>query len=125
LKPNAPVKLEDFIEVEKRKDWLLNKGMKVFSLYDSRSPPFILDVFAEIPFDFDEVYEKRKKIEFEGTVIPVVPIKELIEMKKKTDCLQERADVFYLKRIVQDWKDDLMKKEKGLFGVRWMMDNRQ
>jgi hypothetical protein len=36
------VKLEDFAEEEKRKGWINHKGMKVFSLYDSRNPFFII-----------------------------------------------------------------------------------
>jgi len=106
LKPKAPVKLEDFIDEGKRRDWLINKGMRVFSLYDLKNPFFILDVFVEIPFDFDEVYKRRKRIGFENTIIPVLPIKELIEMKEQTGRPQDRADVFYLKRIMEDWKDE-------------------
>jgi len=106
LKPKIPVKLEDFTEEEKRKGWINDKGMKVFSLYDSRNPFFTLDAFVEIPFDFDEVYKKRKKMRFENTSIPVVPIKELIEMKQMTKRPQDKADVYYLRRIIKDWKDE-------------------
>jgi len=106
LRPKVPVRPEDFIDEGKRKHWLTNKGMRVFSLYDPKNPFFILDVFVEIPFDFDGVYKRRKKIRFENTIIPVVPIKELIQMKQQTSRPQDRADVFYLKRIMEDWKDE-------------------
>ena len=71
LKPKLPVKLEEFVDADKRKEWVENKGMTVFSLYDARNPFFLLDVFVETPFDFDEVHKQRKKIKFEDTVIPV------------------------------------------------------
>lgn len=106
LKPKVPVKIEDFISPGKRKEWIINKGMTVFSLYDPKNPFFLLDIFVEIPFDFDEVYKQRKKIKFEETIIPVVPMKELIEMKEKSDRPQDRADVFYLKKILEGWKDE-------------------
>ncbi len=106
LKPNAPVKLEDFINEQKRKSWIKDKGMKVFSLFDSENHFFLLDIFVQIPFDFNEVYRKRKRIRFEDTIIPVVPINELIKMKESSDRPQDRADIFYLKKIMEEWKDE-------------------
>jgi len=44
---------------------------------------------------------------FEGkTIIPVVPIKYLIEMKEKVGRPQDIADVFYLKKIEKEWRDE-------------------
>jgi len=106
LKPKTPVKLEDFTDPEKRKSWRINKGMMVFSLYDPRNPFFLIDIFTEIPFDFDEVYRQRNRIRFENIVIPVVPIKKLIAMKEESDRPQDRADVFYLRKIMNGWKDE-------------------
>ena len=99
LKPKVPVTLDDFADSEKRKSWIEDKGMMVFSLYDTKNPFFLIDIFVEVPFDFDEVYKQRKRIKFEDTIIPVVPIKTLIEMKKKSGRPQDRADVFYLKNF--------------------------
>ena len=106
LRPKIPVKLEDFIDPEKRKSWRMDKGMMVFSLYDPKNPFFLIDIFTEMLFDFDAVYKQRKKIKFENIIIPVVPIKELIAMKEKSDRPQDRADVFYLKKIMNGWKDE-------------------
>jgi hypothetical protein len=106
LRPKIPVKLEDFIDPKKRKSWRMDKGMMVFSLYDPKNPFFLIDIFTEMPFDFDAVYKQRKKIKFENIFIPVVPIKELIGMKERSGRPQDRADVFYLKRIVNEWTDD-------------------
>lgn len=106
LKPKNPVKLEDFIDPKKRKSWRMDKAMLVFSLYDPKNPFLLIDIFTEIPFDFGAVYEQRKRIKFEDTFIPVVPIKKLIAMKEKSARPQDRADVFYLKKIVGEWKDE-------------------
>ena len=78
----------------------------VFTVYDDENPFFLIDIFVEIPFDFETVYEKRKKIEFEDTVIPVVPIVDLIAMKEKSARPQDKADIFYLKKILEEWGDD-------------------
>jgi hypothetical protein len=106
LKPKLPLPLDDLIDGEKRRSCAVDKNMVVFSLYDARNPFFLLDIFVEEPFNFDEVYEERKKIEFENTVIPLVPIEALIAMKEKSDRPQDKADVFYLKKIAGDWRDE-------------------
>lgn len=106
LKPKIPVTLEDFVDEDKRKEWIITKGMTVFSLFDPKNPFFLLDIFVEEPFDFHEVYKQRKKIRFEDTVISVVPIEDLIKMKKKSNRPQDRADIFYLTKIMKEWKDE-------------------
>ncbi len=109
LKPKIPVKLHDFIAPEKRKSWRMDKGMLVFSLYDPKNPFFLIDIFTEMPFDFNTVYKLRKKMKFENIIIPVVPIKELITMKEKSGRPQDRADVFYLKKIMHEWTNEKKK----------------
>jgi hypothetical protein len=106
LKPKIPVLLDDFANAEKRKAWIHQKGMMVFTVYDVDNPFFLIDIFVEAPFDFDEVFQKRKKIQFEDTVIPVVPIMDLIGMKETSGRPQDKADVFYLKKITEEWSDD-------------------
>ncbi|MGB6281901.1 MAG: hypothetical protein WBG91_16945 [Syntrophobacteria bacterium] len=106
LQPRLPLALDDLIDGEKRKSWIVDKDMVVYSLYDAKNPFFLLDIFVQEPFHFEEVYEKRKKIEFENTVIPLVPIKALIAMKENSDRPQDKADVFYLKKIAEVWQHE-------------------
>jgi hypothetical protein len=99
LKPKLPLKLEDLMIEEKRLEWKQKRNMVVFSLFDPKSPFFLLDVFVDIPFDFDTVYNKREKIKAGNVVIPVIPITYLIRMKEKTGRPQDRSDVYHLKKI--------------------------
>jgi hypothetical protein len=105
MKPKMPVKLEDFVDSKKRQKWITTKGMKVFSLYDPRNPFFLMDVFTEVSFDFNEVYRQRKKIRLEDTLINLVPITILIEMKEGTGRPQDQADVFHLRKIAERLDD--------------------
>jgi hypothetical protein len=106
LKPKLPVKIEDIVDEKKRMKWITEKKMKVFSLYDTKNSFFLLDIFVDVPFDFDEVYKRRKKVRFENTIVSVVPIEELINMKKKSNRPQDKADIFYLEKILKGWKDE-------------------
>jgi len=103
LKPKAPVSLADFTRDEKRKEWIRDKGMMVFSFFDPANPFLLLDVFIESPFDFQAVYEKRIKIKAGTTFVPLVPVRTLIEMKEKAGRPQDLADVYYLKQIEGEW----------------------
>jgi hypothetical protein len=106
LKPRIPVKLEDFIDDKKREEWITDKGLMVFSLCDPTTPFFLLDIFVAVPFDFDEVYRQRNRMKLEDIIIPVIPIQELIKMKGNTGRPQDAADVYYLGKILEDWKDE-------------------
>jgi len=104
FKPKVPVALDDLARGEKRKEWAREKGMKVFSLFDSKQPFFLLDVMIEMPFDFDAVYSEREKMSVGRLIIPVVPLTHLINMKEKTGRPQDRADSYYLKKIREELK---------------------
>jgi len=80
--------------------------MKVFSLYDPENPFFLLDVLIDTPFDVAAIYARRKELHLEDTVIPVVDIPDLISMKETVDRPQDRADVFHLKKIMEEWRDE-------------------
>jgi hypothetical protein len=99
FKPKAPVSLDDFAREEKRQEWIRDKGMMVFSFFDPKNPYFLLDVFIDIPFDFQQVYPERAIIKTGDTFVPVVPVRTLIEMKEKAGRPQDLADVYYLKQI--------------------------
>lgn len=106
LKPKIPVNIADIVDPEKRRVWIKEKGMKVFSLYDSKNPFLILDVLIDFKFNFNEVYKRRKKIRLDDTTISVVPLDVLMAMKKETSRPQDRADVFYLGKIAGEWQDE-------------------
>ena len=106
LKPRAPVKLRDFIEPGNREKWIKEKGMVVFSLIDTQNPFFVVDVFVTIPFNFDQVYDRREELKLEETVVHVVPIENLIAMKEESNRSQDKSDIFYLKKILEDWAND-------------------
>lgn len=48
---------------------------------------------------------ERATADVEGTIIPVVSMKHLIEMKEKTCRPQDIADVFYLRKIQEEWNN--------------------
>ena len=99
LKPKVPIRIEDLLDPAKRRAWITEKGMRVFSFFDPKNPFFLMDVFTEFTFDFAAVYRRRGRVRLENTAIPLIPLDVLIEMKRGTGRPQDEADVFHLERI--------------------------
>lgn len=99
LKPKVPVSIDEFRREDRRNEWIRDKGMRAFSFFDPKTPYFLLDVLIEIPFDFQSTYAQRSEMSAGDTIIPVVPLRTLIEMKEKAGRPQDLADVFYLKQV--------------------------
>jgi hypothetical protein len=102
FKPKVPVPLDDLTFQEKREEWIRDKGMMVFSLFDPKNPFILLDIFIESPFDFPTVYANRVKRKAGTTIVSLVPIRTLIEMKEHAGRPKDLADVYYLKQIEKE-----------------------
>lgn len=81
--PRLPVRLEDFADDAKRREWIETKGMQVFSLVSDRFPSLVVDLFAEAPFAFDEEWENAAWIAFPDPdgPLPFVSLSALQRMK--------------------------------------------
>ena len=80
--------------------------MIVFSIIDPKTPFFLLDVFTELPFDFQHAYAECEKMKAGTAIIPVASIQQLIDLKERTGRPQDKADIFYLKKIRKEWKHE-------------------
>jgi len=98
-KPKAPVKINDFLDINRRKLWRKKKNMLMFTLYNVKKPYQELDMFTENPLNFDEAYKRRKVIRAASLEIPTVCIEDLIEMKKRGRRKQDRTDVESLRKL--------------------------
>lgn len=99
FRPLAPVEALDFADAARRLEWVEKKGMRVFSLYEPESPLSTVDLFVESPIDFEELYRKAELIPIGTTVVRVVSIPHLIQMKQAAGREQDRADLRVLEEI--------------------------
>lgn len=106
LRPRVPVSLDDLADAAKRKDWIENKHMKVFTLNNPKDNREQIDMMVVNDIDFEKAY-KNKTTVFVGDVkITIAGIKELIEMKKIAGRAKDKIDIEELKEI------EKIKKEK-------------
>ena len=134
FRPLAPVEALDFADAARRREWVKEKGMRVFSLYEPESPLSTVDLFVESPIDFEELYRKAERIPIGTTVVPVVAIPHLIQMKQAAGREQDRADLRVLveieKRRGQDeiaeptipTEDDLWAKTSWEGHAQWQLE---
>ena len=60
-RPRAPVPAAWFADADKRKSWVEDKGLTVFSMWSSELPLLEVDLFVAEPFDFDSVWARRSR----------------------------------------------------------------
>lgn len=99
LIPRLPVKMEDFADAKKRKEWIHTKNMKVFSVYNPENPMEHIDVMIDEIINFDKAYENRVVMHSKKLEIPVISIPDLIKMKEAAGRERDLIDVKALKKI--------------------------
>jgi predicted nucleotidyltransferase len=75
--------------------------MKAFNFYSQSLPVAEIDIVIESPIPYNELKDGAVKIEVQGTMVPVVSIHDLIELKTRTGREQDLADVEHLKRVLE------------------------
>ena len=97
--PRIPVPLEDFADPKKRKMWIMEKGMKVFSIFNPKHPLEHIDIMTENYIDFEKAYKNREIVSAKGMKILVISIPDLIRLKKIAGRERDNWDIKGLKEI--------------------------
>ncbi len=101
LKPVAPVSLGGLLDPVQRKKWTEEKYMIAFAL----RPPDIqgptVDVLIDPPMDIEKVLTRVIWRDVQGVRIPLISVEDLIQLKEKSNRLQDRSDIEHLRRIMK------------------------
>jgi len=106
LRPRLPVDASDFVDPEIRESWVRERGMQVFSFYDPSDPLRSVDVFVENPIAFEDLWARSEVVELDDGQTRIASIADLIELKRRADRPQDRADIAALQAIERTRKDD-------------------
>ena len=104
-KAKIPVDIEDFAKKKKRDDWIKNKDMKAFCLVNPKATVKEIDIVIDSPVTYDKAITNTKKIKLQRMRIPVIGIKDLIKMKKKSGRKQDYSDIRYLEVKLEEQKE--------------------
>jgi hypothetical protein len=99
FRPKVPVRIEEFADPGKRKDWIANKNMKAFNMVNPAWAIREIDVLIDSPVDYASAERGKTVIMIQGVPVPIVGIDDLIRMKEHTDRQQDAADIRSLKEL--------------------------
>ena len=102
LRPRLPVRLSDFADPSIRADWVENRHMQVFQLWDPAMPERSVDLFVREPFDIDRMLAEAVIKDLDGVPIPVASIRHLIAMKRVASRRNDLDDIEALREIARE-----------------------
>lgn len=104
LRPRAPVDLLEFADPARRRVWVAEKQLHVLSLYDPSNPMVEVDLFAESPIDFEELWRDSVEFDLDTYRVRAASLPHLIAMKRKVGRPQDMLDVEALEAILASKK---------------------
>lgn len=106
FRPRAPVRAEAFADPDVRRAWVEEKNLRVFSLYDPENPLLSIDLFAEYPMPFEELFERSRVVPVGGVGVRVASLPDLIAMKRAAGRPEDLQDVEALEEIARQRGED-------------------
>lgn len=99
MEPRLPVDPRSFADARVRQGWIVERHLTVFTMIDPTDPLLEVDLFAEHPLPFEELWEQATTMPLEGLSIRVASIEHLITMKRAVGRPQDLADVAALEAL--------------------------
>jgi len=99
FKPRVPVNPQDFADSKKRALWIKQKGLTVFSFYNSKNPLIGIDFFVDYPMNFKDILSRSVVKQLGKIPIRICSINDLIKMKMKAGRPKDLEDARILKMI--------------------------
>ena len=105
--PRAPVRLEEFADPAKRGEWVREKGLTVFSLFSAEHPATEVDLFVEVPLDFDAAYRSAARMDVAPEVSATfVSLPDLLRLKQRARRPQDMLDIEKLRALHKETSGD-------------------
>ncbi|MGH7467571.1 MAG: nucleotidyl transferase AbiEii/AbiGii toxin family protein [Longimicrobiales bacterium] len=102
-RPIVPLTADQFADATLRAALVREKGMQVLQLYSDQNRDTSVDIFAEVPFSFDEEFERATIRDLAGAgPVRFVSIRTLIRMKEAAGRPTDRIDVEHLRMRLED-----------------------
>jgi predicted nucleotidyltransferase len=98
--PRVPVPAESLLDPEKRKIMTEEKNALVFTFIDTKNPYRQIDIFIGKDTLYPELIKDAEFINFSGSKIPVISIKNLIEMKRNVKPPRDK-DISDIKELLR------------------------
>jgi hypothetical protein len=101
-RPLVPVSAAQFADAPTRGGWIREKGMVVLQFWSDAHRETPVDMFVNEPFDFEEEYRRSLAKPLGNLEVRFVSAATLIRMKQEADRPQDRIDIGFLKKRLED-----------------------
>jgi hypothetical protein len=101
LVARAPVPARDFADPAKRREWIAEKGMRVFTMHDPRRPLVEVDLFVDPPIEFAALASRARWERVAGQPVRVASIEDLVAMKRLAGRPKDLEDIAALEAIAR------------------------
>jgi hypothetical protein len=101
FRARPPVEPYAFADAAVRNEWIREKGMRVFSMWDPAQPLREVDLFVEHPVEFEGLWTRAEVMSLGATGVRVASIPDLIALKRIAGRPQDVADIEALEAIAR------------------------
>jgi len=98
-RPLAPVDPLELADPERRASWQAERGMQVFSFWDSCQARPTVDIMLSTPVPFDELWDGAVPMQIGGHTIRVASVEHLIRTKQSSGRPKDLADIERLQAL--------------------------
>lgn len=98
-RPLAPVDAAQLADPARRAEWQSQRGMQVFSFWDSTHARPTVDIMLNPAVPFEELWAEAIRFEIAGADIRVASIPHLIRLKEAAGRPQDLADIARLRTL--------------------------
>lgn len=103
LAPRAPVELAALADDDLRREWLTERNLMALSYGDPADPLREVDVLVSPPVDsVPDLVARARHVAVGNLTVPLISIPDLIQMKRRSERAQDRADVAHLEQLVTE-----------------------
>lgn len=99
LRPRLPVPAEQFADPAVRREWVEQRHLVAFTLYDPQDALREVDLMATTPVDYPELRAAASPVPVAGLAVPVASVAHLVQMKRAAGRPQDLADVAALELL--------------------------
>ncbi|MDP9405486.1 MAG: nucleotidyl transferase AbiEii/AbiGii toxin family protein [Actinomycetota bacterium] len=99
LRPRLPVDPFGFADPQTRKRWVRERQLVAFTLHDPDNPLLGVDLFADPPATFEDLWRRAVRMRIGDLDVPVVSLDDLVAMKRVSGRPKDLDDVDALQRI--------------------------
>jgi len=101
-RPLVPITAAQFADDRQRESWVRDKGMVVLQFWSDSHRETPVDMFVSEPFGFEEEYQRALVKPLGQVEVRFVTLPTLIRMKQAAGRPQDRIDMEYLRKRLED-----------------------